>query len=38
MDCIILIFFFVLFSYNFPELIEECLVLSADTAGKESEY
>lgn len=35
MDRIIVIF---VFSCNFPELIEECLLLLADTAGIESEY
>lgn len=34
MDCIIVIF---VFSCNFPEPIEECLVLLADTAGIELE-
>lgn len=34
MDHIIVIF---VFSCDFPELIEECPVLLADTAGEESE-
>lgn len=32
MDCIVIF----VFSCNFPELVEECLVLLADGAGKES--
>lgn len=38
MDHISVIFFFFVFSCNFPEPIEEYLVLLADTAGKELEY